>query len=389
MQGLGSFCCFWRHNWFSALLFCFIHFVILGIVFPPDAEASSKILRCSAELKKLSREFEQELHRGELQKADRLLTQMRRFKADEFDAHRFDSMRRAYPFFLLFGNDPDVLRKLMEALYQEEYKLLMRINRNYDAKDREEALKALQSFNQIVYSVSGEVEAEAIYFAITSLRDSNPRLEQLVKAKYRIFRSAFVVKGEKGEDEDFPASRLLDDQMNRRETDELYEDLHSLDLVISSRARFFLHKADWGLRALAAANHPISSGYLESKKEGLQALSNGNFHRNTLKAWESELALETQSELFFVADALMEAHDRDPISTPHQFQQALASIEEADPYFLLRPIPDGHPFEGLNLLQMILIQGNTEAVQAALHCLTRNYGWFIVVLEDKLNSNIN
>jgi len=383
MLGLGDSR---RPSWASGRKFCFCLFAI-SFWASISLHAEPTILKCSADLKKIARQFDQEVIRGELKRADQLLDELRKHHSEDFDKSRFESLRKSYPLFILFSSDADSLRKLAESMYQEEFKLLMRLNRHFRATDQEEALRLLQDFNRSAYFAFSDIQAEAVYSGIIQLQNQNPRLKQLVLRQYELFRSAFRIKGEDNLEDDFPSARLLDAQMNRRKSDLLYADLHSLDMTVSVRARYFLHKVDTALRMLAATRQLVSTGYLEVFQSAWIELSTGRFERNLYRDAPSEYRSEVQAQLLFVADALQDKQRAARSGSP-QTKEAIQIIKAADPYFLLEAIPTGHPYEGINLLQLILIQKNPDAVNAAIYCFSKNYGWFITALEDKLDSQI-
>lgn len=138
----------------------------------------------------------------------------------------------------LFGRNAQELQRLQHSIREHERELIQKIQVASSDKTRADQIAQLRQFNQAYYTLPSDREAEAVYealkrspglFLISGQQHSSLYLH-LLRQYDEVFSAALPLS---------KSSHTAPKAVSERSSS-LYEDLHSIDLFRSHRARWFL-----------------------------------------------------------------------------------------------------------------------------------------------------
>ncbi len=307
---------------------------------------------------------------------------------------RLNALARSFRFLVIFDSDLTRIQRILSAIHQEEKRLLDAIRGSRDPFSKLGPVQGIVEFNRIFYPILNHVEGELLIQLLASMKlniqfapEKGSSLSQVAGIdKTRIASSLKQLESQY--ENVFAKVFPLEDEGLRSQIQEgqarslLQQDLHSLDLFRSHRARYFLSLflGQFSER-LRMREHPNAKVVYELLYDFEKERSNTElpFIRNRLPigfirgkpADYKELPDQTLDEVRALAETF-EDYQVEPGQRRIHLETMRFLIEafSADEFFVI--IPKGEVAEGLTLYQLAYLSNIKPAREAILRAAQRH-----------------
>gem|GEM_PF-6059283 len=355
VRGLGKKACFLTRSVVSInsvglrgfiKLFLVICFLSLGPSRVSAKQTGPLLSPCSGELSQVAEAFKRGLLSNEMD-IDGGLRSLASIDPEIFSQERLKVYELSFILLSFLRSDAKLLRHLFDLNRSEMDKLTVLFREHRNPSDWEEIFQIYGRNNRLFFKFLSLDEAYALYGAIRLSRASLRKEETLHESmlhQYEVIQKAFPAPGEK-----------LDSEGD----DPLLEDLSSLDIDRSYRARIFLYKVEIILDMMKKRGADFAVKILDSYHKYYVDRQDDENYNHFYPPGITDLESELKARLTDICKLIREVSllSSGPVKDKLESQLEL-QLKTLMPIDFLQPLPPKTNWKGLNLLQVIILREN-------------------------------